>query len=91
MTGSPGLRFRRTSWHNNGMLQQVGRILAMVGVLLTVGGGVLYLLGRLGVGRLPGDVTFSGKNWRVHVPLGTSILLSILLTLLMLLISRWRR
>ncbi len=50
-------------------------------------------LGRLGLplGRLPGDLSYRGRNVRVFAPLGTSLLLSVLLSLVLFLISRWRR
>jgi len=73
------------------MLQQIGRTIAVVGILLACVGGILYLLGRAGLGRVPGDVSFGGRNWRVYLPLGTSLLLSALLTALMYLFHRLRR
>jgi hypothetical protein len=73
------------------MLLQIGKLMALVGLVLAAAGGVLYVLGRLGVGRLPGDVSFGGKGWRVYVPIGTCILLSILLTLVLHLAARLRR
>ncbi len=73
------------------MLQQLGKWTAAFGAVLLVVGGLLYLAGRLGMGRLPGDISFGGRNWRVYLPLGTSILLSIVLTLTLWLIFRWRR
>ena len=65
--------------------------MVIVGLVLAGLGGLLWALGRLGLGRLPGDVSFGGKNWRVYLPIGTSILLSVLLTLAMWLLSRLRR
>lgn len=73
------------------MLQQVGKFIATFGVVLVFCGGLLYGLGRLGVGRLPGDVSFGGGRWRVHVLIGTSVLLSILLTIALQLLARLRR
>ncbi|MHC4519417.1 MAG: DUF2905 family protein [Planctomycetota bacterium] len=46
---------------------------------------------RRGLFRLPGDLEFGGRNWRVYVPLGTCILLSLLLTAMLWLIQHWRR
>ena len=34
------------------------------------------------LGRLPGDFRFGGPNWKVYIPLGTSLLLSLVLSLL---------
>lgn len=73
------------------MLQQLGKLVFLFGAALAVVGGIMYLAGRLGLGRLPGDVSFGGKNWRVYLPVGTCVVLSIILTLVMWLIMRLRR
>jgi hypothetical protein len=39
---------------------------------------------------LPGDFVYRGKNTIVYFPLATSIIISVVLTLLFWLISRWR-
>lgn len=58
-----------------------------------VGGLVLILLGRAHVplGRLPGDITYRGKNTTVYFPLASSILISVLLTVILYVISLFRR
>ena len=50
------------------------------------------LAGRfnLPLGRLPGDITWRGKNSVVYFPLTTSIIVSIVLSLILYLISRFR-
>jgi hypothetical protein len=48
----------------------------------------LLLLSRLGVTRLPGDIVFRGKNVTFYFPLGVSIVLSIVLTVVLNLFSR---
>jgi uncharacterized membrane protein len=55
----------------------VGLIIVFVGVLVALGDRLPFRLGRL-----PGDISFGGKNNRVYIPLGTSILLSIVLSVL---------
>jgi Protein of unknown function (DUF2905) len=74
-------------------MNDLGRLLIGLGLLLLVAGGLLLLLGRTGVplGRLPGDISYRGKNLSVYFPLGTSILLSVLLSLVFYLLSRFRR
>jgi hypothetical protein len=42
------------------------------------------------VGRLPGDLTYRGKSFAVFFPLGTSILVSVVLSLIFYLFSRFR-
>jgi hypothetical protein len=74
-------------------MNDLGRLLIGLGLLLLIGGGLLLLLGQTGIplGRLPGDISYRGKNFSVYVPLGTSILLSVLLSLVFFLLSRFRR
>ncbi len=71
----------------------LGRILIGIGLLLVVAGGVVILFAKLGIplGRLPGDFSYRGKNVSFYFPLGTSLLLSVLLSLLLWAISSWRK
>jgi hypothetical protein len=64
-------------------VESTGKILLLIGLVLLVAGGFFYLLGRLGIGSVPGDLSFRRGNVRVFIPIGTSILLSIVLTLLL--------
>ena len=74
-------------------MNDLGRLLIGLGIVLLVAGGLLLLLGRTGIplGRLPGDISYRGKNFSVYLPLGTSILISVLLSLVFYLLSRFRR
>lgn len=74
-------------------MTDVGKLLIAAGVVLLVVGAALVLLGRSGVplGRLPGDITYRGKNTTVYFPLATSLLLSVLLSIVLYVIGRWRR
>ena len=74
-------------------MNDLGRLLVGLGLVLLVAGGLLLLLGRAGfpLGRLPGDISYRGKNLNVYFPLGTSILLSVLLSLVFYVIARFRR
>ncbi len=59
----------------------IGRTLIVVGVLIVLLGVALSFGSRIPLlGRLPGDVSFGGDNWRVYAPIGTSILVSLALT-----------
>ena len=79
------------AYKRGAMFQQIGKVVVFAGLAIMAFGGLLYLLGRLGLGRLGGDVSFGGKNWRVYLPIGTCVLLSILLTLILYLVHRLRR
>ena len=74
-------------------MNEFGKALIALGVLLVMLGGGLLLAGRLGLplGRLPGDLSWRGRNVRVYFPLGTSILISIVLTAVFYLLSHMRR
>jgi len=70
----------------------MGRMLVFAGLILVAIGMLLILLNRtnLPIGRLPGDITYRGKNTVVYFPLATSILVSIILSLILYLIGRFR-
>lgn len=74
-------------------MQQLGRTLLYIGLLLAVIGGVLILAGKLNLplGRLPGDVTYHKKNLTVFAPFGTMIIVSVVLTIIFNIISKWMR
>ena len=75
------------------MIHDLGKSLLAIGILVAVLGGILLLADRTGfpLGRLPGDLSFKGKNVSVYFPLGTSILVSVVLSGVLYLISRFRR
>ena len=63
-------------------MQDFGRILMIIGVVLLLIGGLLYFTKTLTwLGKLPGDISFRKGNFSFHFPLMTSLLLSVLLTL----------
>jgi len=74
-------------------MSELGKLLILLGVVLVSVGVLLTFFGRanLPIGRLPGDIVYRGKNTTFYFPLATSILLSILLTLILYVIGRWRR
>ena len=74
-------------------MSEIGRIIVILGISLIVIGGVVMLIGRAGLplGRLPGDIVYKGKNTIFYFPLATSILLSIVLSIVMYLVGRFRQ
>jgi hypothetical protein len=74
-------------------MNELGKALVGLGLLLAAIGAVLLLAGRIGLplGRLPGDIAYRGKHVSVYFPLGTSILISIVLSILFYLFSHLRR
>jgi hypothetical protein len=71
----------------------MGRTLVVAGLVLVAVGLLVMLLGKLGLplGKLPGDVIYKGKNVTVFAPLGTCLLLSVVLTLVVWAIGHFRR
>ena len=74
-------------------MADLGKWILGLGVLLVVIGGVLIVAGRVGIplGKLPGDFSYRGKHVAVYFPLATSILVSLVLSGVLYLISRFRR
>jgi Protein of unknown function (DUF2905) len=71
----------------------LGKLLVLLGGTIVIIGLVMILLGRtsLPLGRLPGDIVYRGKNTTFYFPLATSILISVVLSLLLYVIGRFRR
>ena len=70
------------------MTRDVGRLLMVLGGVLLLAGLALTAVGRLGLGRLPGDLVYRRGNFTFYFPIMTSILLSIVLSLLLWLFRR---
>ncbi|HEY7283824.1 MAG TPA: DUF2905 domain-containing protein [Vicinamibacterales bacterium] len=64
----------------------MGRLLIVVG-LVVAGAGLLMVFG-VPLGRLPGDVVIRRGNATFYFPLGTSILVSVILTVLFAILRR---
>jgi len=73
-------------------MNELGRWCISVGVLLLVLGSLFLLAGKIGLplGRLPGDFAWRGKHTSVYIPLASCLLLSLLLSLLFYILSRFR-
>lgn len=72
---------------------EFGKALLGLGLLLALVGAAILFASRIGLplGRVPGDMAWRGKNFSVFFPLGTSILISIVLSVVLYLISRFHR
>ena len=75
---------------SHGLPFQAGKFLAIAGAVFVVLGLLLMASSKFsffGLGRLPGDITYKGKNVTFYFPIVTSIVLSVFLTLLLWLVS----
>ena len=73
-------------------MSDLGKLLVVVGAIAILAGVVLMLAGRahIPLGRLPGDIVYRGKNSTFYFPLATSILVSVVLSVVLYLIGRFR-
>lgn len=71
------------------MFQPIAKLLIFAGVVLVVFGVILLFAGKIPFfGRLPGDFYFQKKNFVVYIPLATSILLSIIISVILYLFRK---
>lgn len=66
----------------------MSRTLIILGVILVLVGLLWPWVTRLGLGRLPGDIAIERDNFRFYLPITTSILISLLVTLLLWLLRK---
>ena len=66
----------------------VSRVLIVFGLTLVALGLLWPIIGKLGLGRLPGDIVIERENFRLYLPLVTSLLVSVVLSLVLWLINR---
>ena len=79
---------------NNGFPGDIGKTLVILGGVLLVVGLVVMLGSKfswLGLGHLPGNIRYKGKNTSFYFPLATCIILSVVATLILWLISYFTR
>ena len=75
------------------MMEQMGRVLVILGAIVLAVGALLVLLGRFAPdGRLlPGDIVVRRPGFTLYLPLATMVVLSLALSGLMWLIAHLRR
>jgi Protein of unknown function (DUF2905) len=70
-------------------MSDLARILIFLGVLLVAVGLALLLLPKIpGLGRLPGDIVIKREHFTFYFPLGTCILISVILSLIFWLLRK---
>ena len=65
------------------MSPELGRILLVVGVVLVVIGGLAVMGVKLPFGHLPGDIAIEGERGAIYIPIGSMIVISLVITLLL--------
>ena len=59
---------------------EIGKTLIVIGVVMVVAGLVWIVGSRFGLGHLPGDIAIERENFRLYFPLGTCLLISVILS-----------
>lgn len=74
-------------------MTELGKLLIGVGLVLVGAGALVLLLGRtnLPLGRLPGDFLYRGKNTTFYFPLATSVVVSVVISIVLYAVGRWRK
>jgi hypothetical protein len=66
----------------------MSRLLIIFGLVLTVVGVLWPVIAKLGLGRLPGDLVIERDNFRLYIPIATSLLISLLLSQVLWFLNR---
>ncbi len=69
--------------------ENIGRLLLGIAAFIALAGVVFLLMGKLGLGRLPGDIVIRRENLTIFFPIATMIVISLILTLLVNLFRRF--
>jgi heme/copper-type cytochrome/quinol oxidase subunit 2 len=72
-------------------MSEIGKSLILLGVVVIIVGMVLLFSDKLpfNLGKLPGDISIKKENFSFYFPITTSIIISILLSLLFYLFSKF--
>lgn len=67
----------------------MGRALIVTGILIVLIGIAVLFAGKIPyIGRLPGDINIHGRNWSLHAPIVTGLIISLILTIILNLFFR---
>jgi len=66
----------------------IPKLLVIVGLVLVVAGLAWPLIARIGLGRLPGDIVIERHNFHLYIPIATSLLISVVLSIIVWLLNR---
>ena len=70
------------------MSSALPKLLIIIGLVL-VAVGLVWMLGeRIGLGRLPGDIVIEREGTRIYIPIATSLIISVVISLVLWLLSR---
>jgi cell division protein FtsW (lipid II flippase) len=69
----------------------MGKLLIIIGIVFIVAGIIVMYSDKIPyLGKLPGDIQVERENFKFYFPVMTSIILSILISLILYFINRWK-
>jgi hypothetical protein len=66
----------------------MAKVLILAGVVLVAVGLMVLAAQRFGLGRLPGDIVIERDGFTLYLPIATSLIVSLVLTLVLWLLGR---
>ena len=66
----------------------MAKLFILTGIVLLLVGLIIFAAERFGLGRLPGDIVIEREGFTLYLPLATSLVVSLGLTLVLWLLSR---
>ena len=70
-------------------MQELGKIVGLIGVLLAIAGFTVWKFGsKFPVGRLPGDIIIQKPGFTFYFPVATCVLVSLILTAILWLLRK---
>ncbi len=63
-------------------MPRFSKVFIEIGILFIICGFVLFLFEKVGLFKLPGDIVVQKKNFTIYIPIVTSILISLILTII---------
>jgi len=70
-------------------IEHIGKSLLIIGLVICAAGLLLMFAGKMPwIGKLPGDILIQKKNFTFYLPIATSIILSLILTLIFFILGR---
>ena len=70
--------------------KNMGKLLIVTGIILIIAGLIFHFGKGLPIGKLPGDIHIKRESFSFYFPLTTSILLSVILTIILYLVNKFR-
>lgn len=70
------------------MSPEIGRIVLAIGIVLVLIGGLAVMGVKLPFGHLPGDIAIEGERGAIYIPLGSMLVISVILSLVLFLLRR---